>query len=228
MQLVWIMVIFMNWIVWLSCMFDSLKRISSTELCVCESDYTARVCFCMQPAFLLLHILYRLWTDIHNYTTHPRSMFYSISHTQVLFTDICINIYTGVQQNPYTCMYISWYNASAFANCLPLDNVIFVWALQYDKLHLQTLTCPEFIWSSWHVSQRGTLDMVQSLTLAKHPLRLTWSSRGFHIIREMPTELYQCYHSRACITADTPGRRAHFKWLQIRHSMGNLNLFEVV
>ncbi len=127
------------------------------------------------------------------------------------------------------CKIPTLYNASAFANCSPLDKVIFVCVPQYDKVHLQTLTCPESIWSSWHVSQRGTLDMVQSLTRAKHPLRLTKSSRGFHIIREMPTELYQRYHSRACIAADiTPGRRAHFKWLRIRHSMGNLNLFEVV
>lgn len=126
------------------------------------------------------------------------------------------------------CKIPTLYNASAFANCSPLDKVIFVCVPQYDKVHLQTLTCPESIWISWHVSQRGTLDMVQSLTRAKHPLRLTKSSRGFHIIREMPTELYQRYHSRACIAADiTPGRRAHFKWLQIHHGMGNLNLFEV-
>lgn len=72
--------------------------------------------------------------------------------------------------------------------------------------------------------QRGSLDTVQTLTLAKHPLQLTRSSRGFHIIREMPTELYQHYHSRACNTADiTP----HFKLLQIRNSMENVNLFEV-
>ncbi len=35
------------------------------------------------------------------------------------------------------------YITSAFANCSPLDRVIFVCVPQYDKLHLQTLTCPE-------------------------------------------------------------------------------------